>query len=225
MKQPTFRLLKSDGTVSVEVYTVGQSTRRGTVALISGDKVTKGHPTRLLPVDGDSQVVADYDGKLQAKCPKCDSLACIDMKSVKTATCPSHGSFTLSWSGVPAVRVPTRAGKPKKAAATATVNPINFGLITKHKAQLYTKTGLAFDHPEYELRSHTVISGSRAYSFNSYNNLWGKKSHDDDLACFLAGKPNKAGKKIGSDVADVDALVARLKKKGYQKVGRTKAAV
>lgn len=231
------RVLTGDDRISEDVFDVqdGQD-HKGSKLLVNQDTGLKvrTNPSRILAVGSGNLVSADQQ-TLSAKCPQCDVICEVGVAAA-AATCPEHGAFDLDWSDIAAGPYPRQApraqktgpaGQPKKARGAAQAQrsreslTVDFDDLRKH-GELWTKSGVEFDYPQYEVLAHVMLiddaAGARKMCFNSYNGGWGKKSRGSEIRAFITGKPVAGVKANWYQLKKgVDVERRKLAKAGYAK--------
>ena len=238
------RILTGDDTISSDVFEVtGAPDHRGNFLLVSivnkGEtpRKVRAHPSRMLKInpEGSSVYRSEDNTTLYAKCPKCSAEIPVEI-GAEIVMCPDHAGFPVDWSKVDAgvrphvaevAQDPKSNKKTKQAKASApqgarrSKQPLTIDFAAmKANGEVWTKSGVEFDYPEFEVLAHVLViddgTNSRKLCFNSYNKTWGKKSKDDDLKLFFANKVNSSGKNVGYYLKNgVDAERKKLEKSGY----------
>jgi hypothetical protein len=227
------RVFTPEGKISREVYKVCERPdRKGNILLESPTRQRlRVHQRRLIePERGDVALVFQIDNQSRTTCPVCGTgfVLAPDQKTIK---CPVHGEFQLSRNhGARAMttandkRARQKADKPKaRPANKALVVPvtIDFDAIKK-VGQLWTRTGTKFDHPEIEVKTHTILippagkRPGRKLCFNSYDGTWGKRPMPFDADRFASTGTDTTGKTIGYLLKrTIEQEMAKLRKDGY----------
>lgn len=232
------RILDATDTITADVYTIVDGPdRKGNFTIVNDNTQRKSyiHPTRILRInDGIAAYRRETD--MAVKCPECNREIKIEIAQA-TCECEEHGRFIINWGAIdagvrPAVDEPekTVATKPAKKSKSAnkpqrrTKTPIAIDFDRmKSVGIIYTKPGVEFDYPGFEVKAHVFVIEDGEYSrklcFNSYNGTWGKKDKGDELRVFIDEKSvAHNGKKFGYFITStMEQERKKLEKGGYTK--------
>lgn len=186
------RVLNLDGTISDLDFKVidGKCDRRGRIALLDREgSIVKFHNRRIMPPDYvfGKAVVLENHNKYYALCPLCGSTGEVDNK--EKWVCQSHGELNLYW--LCAVPEFVRLQKPRtlKMNQTKLIFDV-MALAELENCELFTKSGVRFDHERVDVRSHVLLltaESSRKLCFNTYDGGLGKKRTTLPIDEFLQG--------------------------------------
>lgn len=233
------RILNGEDEISDHIYTIVEPEDRKGNFLVQNNhtqKKARVHPTRMLQFNPEGSKVYRHETELRAKCPHCDTGVTVEIGNT-SAMCAQHGGFAIDWSQISAgprpaspevaKKVPAgkAARKPKTPAERAqkqkahATDKIDFAALRK-AGQLWTRTGVEFDYPGFEVKAHVFIiedgDDSRKMCFNSYNETWGKKSREEHLKHFIENKLMPGGEKVGYTIkGTIEAEHKKLEKTGY----------
>ncbi len=229
------RVLKVDGTISKETYTLNSScsNRKGIVEIASPDGgIIQVQYRRIIPlIDIDTATVIESGNKLRTVCPKCNYIGSL-VGSEDFLQCPNCGPVKLLWLS----HRPTSesSNKPKKAkqeknmdnatqAAERKVKtglPIDLAAVSKTKGcELWTKKNIKFDNPKIDVRAHVLLftgTPSRKLCFNTYDGTLGKTNKTLPIEAFLQDKTDADTRKSWYSVADLQKARNQLQKDGYE---------
>lgn len=229
------RILKVDGTISKETYTLhsSSSNRKGIVSILSVDGgITQVQYRRIIPLSGsDKAAVIESGNKLRTVCPKCNYIGTL-AGSEDHLLCPNCGPIELLWLSQKSVVETSK--KPKKAKQeknmenatqaaerkAKTGQQIDLAAIAKTKGcELWTKKNIKFDNPKIDVRAHVLLftgTPARKLCFNTYDGTLGKTSKTLPIEAFLSDKIDADTRKSWYNVADLQKARNQLQKDGYE---------
>jgi hypothetical protein len=228
-------ILKVDGTISKETYTIhsSSSNRKGIVEIASPSMgIIQVQYRRIIPViDSDTAAVIESGNKLRTVCPNCNYIGSL-VGSEDFLQCPSCGPVKLLWLGhKPTVE---SSKKPKKAKQEQNMDnaiqaaerkiktgmPIDLIAVSKTKGcELWTKKNIKFDNPKIDVRAHVLLftdAPARKLCFNTYDGTLGKTSKTLPIEAFLQDKTDADTRKSWYNVADLQKARNQLQRDGYE---------
>lgn len=225
------RIIELDGKISRSLYALtapsleaAKADKNGCITLLdSGGKEVSVNKRRIiLQSDPNKAIVISNNGRHRAICPKCSYVEQLGLAQRDVVNCPEHGQFELVWQGECSTmqsddEATDKAAKNKKAPHRPIVVDLK-ALSSLKNCELWTKTGVRFDHAKIDVQAHTLLwtgKEPRKLCFNTYDGTLGKTGKPLPIDDFVANKPQE-DKQMWYLVNDIEVARQQLSKRGYQ---------